>query len=105
MKRFALVSVLVLLVLGVVIGVSGKTVSTENRVEISGQATPVSMDEAKKIALKKVEGKITEEYSIEEEDGKVSGYLFIIQAKNGKNMEVQIDAQTGNVVSAEEIIE
>lgn len=61
----------------------------------------VTIEQARKVALKKVEGTIEEEYSIEDEDGNVTDFVFYIKDKKGKMWEVQIGAEKGDVVSAE----
>lgn len=65
-------------------------------------AQTITIEEARKIALKRVPGEIEDEYSIEDDEGKTTDYIFYIKDKKGKTWEVQIDAAKGTVVSAEE---
>jgi hypothetical protein len=58
----------------------------------------ISMEKAKQIALKKVNGKIVSAH-VEKDDGMVK-YEIIIQAKNGR-YEVEIDKATGRVLEVE----
>lgn len=62
----------------------------------------VTIEEARKIALKKIEGKIEDEYEIEDENEAVITYVFIIKNKEGKIFEVTVDAGTGEILSAAE---
>ncbi len=68
----------------------------------SGKALAITLEEARKIALKRVPGTVEDEYSIEDDEGKVTDYIFYIKDKKGKTWEVQIEAEKGTVVSAEE---
>lgn len=67
----------------------------------SDRAAKITLEEARKIALKKVEGTVEDEFSIEDDEGKVTDYIFYIKDKKGKTWEVQIGAEKGEVVSAE----
>lgn len=60
----------------------------------------ISMEEAKSIALKRIDGSILEE-ELEKENGRLQ-YAFDIRAANGKVFDVEIDAMTGEVLQAEE---
>lgn len=60
----------------------------------------ISMEEAKSIALKRVDGSILEE-ELEKENGRLQ-YAFDIRAEDGKIFDVEIDAMTGEVLQAEE---
>ncbi len=60
--------------------------------------TEISMDQAKQIALEKVNGKIIHT-KIEEDDGKTQ-YEIIVQAKDG-TYEIEIDKATGKVLEVE----
>lgn len=51
--------------------------------------------------MKKVEGKITEEFTLEEEGGKIIAYAFKIKDASNKMFEVQVDANTGEILYAE----
>lgn len=62
----------------------------------------ISREEATKAALAKYPGKvINTEYDIED-DGEVS-YEFIIQTKEGKYIEIEVDAVTGKLAGEEEV--
>ena len=60
--------------------------------------TEINMDQAKKIALEKMNGKIIHA-KIEEDDGKAK-YEIIVQAKDG-TYEIEIDKATGKVLEVE----
>jgi uncharacterized membrane protein YkoI len=63
----------------------------------------ISREEATKTALAKYPGKvINTEYDIED-DGEIS-YEFIIQTKEGKYIEVEVDAVTGKLAGEEEVL-
>lgn len=68
---------------------------------VSDDETKITLDEARKIALKKVEGTVEDEFSLEDDEGKVTDFIFYIKDKKGKTWEVQIGAEKGEVVSAE----
>jgi len=85
-------------------GKTGKIVEVEE--EVADAEAPafkakakISLDDAKKIALKKYPGVVTEvEYEIES-DGAAS-YEFDIVGKNGKETKVEVDATSGKIVEA-----
>ncbi len=82
--------------------VFGNNVSVKsNDLNISKQSK-ITIEQARKIALKKVEGKIEDEYTIENEDETVISFVFVIKNKEGKSFEVQVDADDGEILSAEE---
>lgn len=58
----------------------------------------ISMEKAKQIALKEVNGEIVSAH-VEKDDG-ITKYEFIIQAKDGR-YEVEIDKSTGKVLEVE----
>lgn len=60
----------------------------------------ISMEEAKAIALKRVDGSILDE-ELEKENGRLQ-YAFDIRAADGKIFDVEIDAMTGEVLQVEE---
>lgn len=63
----------------------------------------ISREDATKTALAKYPGKvINTEYDIED-DGEIS-YEFIIQTKEGKYIEVEVDAVTGKLAGEEEVL-
>lgn len=105
MKKNALV-VLGLLVSLVSAGaVVGKSISPENSSLMIAQAVKITLEQARKIALKRVDGSIEEEFTIEDEEENITTYVFIIKDKKDKSFEVQIDAENGAVLSVEEIVE
>ncbi|NNE68329.1 MAG: PepSY domain-containing protein [Pyrinomonadaceae bacterium] len=65
----------------------------------------ITADEARKIALKRVEGKVVDEYTLEDDEGEIESFVYIIKRKDDKKFEVQIDATDGKVVSVEEYSE
>ncbi len=103
MKKSALVFGIVLMLglAGSSFGLSG--VSSSNRAVI--EVTKVTVEQARKAALKRVEGTVEDEYTYEDDDGEVDTYIFIIKNKAGKTFEVQIGAEKGDVVSVEEYTE
>lgn len=60
----------------------------------------LDIEEARQIALKQVPGDITEE-ELEQEKGRWV-YSFDIRPSSGPEMEVEIDANTGEVLEVEE---
>ena len=66
---------------------------------IDSNKVKISLEEATKIALKEAKGKV-EEGELENEDGKAI-YSYEIQGENGKEAEVEISAETGNVLKTE----
>lgn len=87
---------------------TGKIVETEREVagddaEFVGKAK-VRLDAAMKTALDKHPGNVTKiEYEIEE-GGKVVAYEFDIRTAGGKLIEVDVDAVTGKLGEAEEVL-
>lgn len=61
----------------------------------------ITLEQARKIALKRIEGTVEDEFSIEDDEGNATDYIFYIKDKKGKTWEVQIGAEKGDVVSAE----
>ncbi len=102
MKKNALTAIGLLILLVSAGVVFGKDTSRFENVNIAKQVK-VTVEQARKTALKKVDGKIADEYTIEDEDESVISFVFIIKSKEAKTFEVQIDANTGEVVSSEEI--
>lgn len=102
MKKFALVFIALVISLVFVGGVMAAATRSASSLTIA-KAPKVTAEQARKIALKKIEGNIEEEYTLEDDEGEISTYVFIIkQKKDGKMFEVQIDAADGKVISAEE---
>lgn len=91
-RKFVLVALIAAVVLSTTVFASGT--------ESSGSAK-ITLEQARKIALKKVEGTVEDEFSIEDDEGNVTDYIFYIKDKNGKTWEVQIEAEKGAVISAE----
>ncbi len=101
MKKNVLTALGLLILLvstGVVFGKNVKQVNNVN----AAKSAKITIEQARKIALKKVEGKIEDEYTIENEDESVISFVFIIKNKEGKTFEVQVDADNGEILSAEE---
>jgi hypothetical protein len=73
--------------------------SPEMQAKLAKQAK-ISIEEARKIALEKVRGTITEE-EIEKEHG-VIVYSIEIRDENGKTFDVEVDVKTGKIVRVEE---
>lgn len=102
MKKNALVVIGIVAVLALgIIGVSAKTVEAGNNVTVTVSKPKLTIEAARKIALKKIAGEVVEETAVEEEKGKIGTYLFKIK-KDEKRYEVEIDADTGDVLYAEE---
>ena len=72
----------------------------KEKVHVAGEAT-VSADQAIQAALQKVSGTVVEAELEEEKDHKIIWEVEIVTA-DGKLMEVEIDAKTGEVLEAEE---
>jgi uncharacterized membrane protein YkoI len=85
---------------------SGKVTEEEQEVADANDAAfkakaKVTQDDAKKTALAKFAGDVVEsEFSLES-DGTTS-YEFDIKTKDGKEMEVEVDATTGKITETEE---
>ena len=101
MKKNALVAFGLLISLVPAGTILGKEISQVSSFAVVKKAS-ITMEQARKNALKRVAGQVEDEYSIEDEDGSVTTYVFIIKSANGKTYEVQIDAANGNVLSADE---
>ncbi|MCE9634048.1 MAG: PepSY domain-containing protein [Methylophilales bacterium] len=85
---------------------SGKV--TEEEQEVANANDPafkekakITQDEAKKVALAKFAGEVVESELSIESDGTAS-YEFDIKTKDGKEMEVEVDAASGKIVETEE---
>jgi len=68
-------------------------------------AAKVTVAEARKIALAKVDGKVEDTYIVEDEDGKAFAHAFVIKNKAGKYVEVQVSIEKGEIISVEEYSE
>ncbi|MCB1022924.1 MAG: PepSY domain-containing protein [Acidobacteria bacterium] len=102
MKGYALVFFGIVLSVGFASGIVANP-AFKDVSKAAVKATKVTLEQARKNALKKIEGKVEEEYSIDDEAGKITAFIFIIKKKDGKKFEVEIDAEDGKVLSAEEI--
>lgn len=87
--------------------VTGKINRTEREIRMGSAEfkakAKITREEATKAALAKYPGKvINTEYDIED-DGEIS-YEFIIQTKDGKYIEIEVDAVTGKLAGEEEVL-
>ncbi len=101
MKKYFLVllviiGLLALAGIGFAKGHSGEVFSVQH------ETSKITVEQARKIALKRVEGTIEDEYTLEDDEGEIDTYVFIVKNKQGKTFEVQIEAGNGDVVSVEE---
>ena len=105
MKKNALATLGIFAILSTgAIGISAKNLVLVNPGKtVISTALKVDAVQARKIALKKIDGKITEEFTIEDEDETVIAFVFQIETNAKKKFEVQVDADSGEVVYAEEI--
>jgi hypothetical protein len=90
-------AVAMLLGLGNFGGVSAAVLHSSVRHSIA-----VTIEEARKIALKKVPGTVEDEFSLEDDDGNTTAYIFVIKDAKKKVWEVQVGASKGDIVSVEE---
>lgn len=104
MRKNALVVLGILTSLVSAGGVFGKNISAVSNSAVIKQEK-ITVEQARKIALKKVEGTVEDEYTIEDEDENVTTYVFVIKNNKGKSFEVQVDANNGNILSSDEINE
>ena len=106
MKRNALVTLGMIAVLGAgAFGVSAKTLTNADSAKAAVvKADKIDAAQAKKIALKKIAGKVIDEFTIEDEDETVIAYVFKIETTDKKTFEVQVDAESGEIIYAEEDI-
>lgn len=70
------------------------------RIKRLSKQAKITMEQAREIALKRVNGTITEE-DLEKEKGRLQ-YSFDIRDSSGKVFDVEIDAKTGQVLKAVE---
>lgn len=84
---------------------TGKLTEAEEEVDAKDQRfaskAKVTFDEAKKTALTAYPGEVIESETSIESDGSIS-YEFDIKTKDGKEMEVEVDAVTGKIIETEE---
>jgi len=100
MKKIALVVIGSLMVV-VFVGSGFGAGSPASEQQVVTAADKVTAAQAKDIALKRVPGKIIEDFVIDDGKGNVEYYVFIIKANDGKRMEVMIGADKGEIVSVE----
>lgn len=86
---------------------SGKIIETEQEIDAGDPSfkskAKVSLEDARKTALGKFPGEVVETETAIESDGSIS-YEFDIKTKDGKEMEVEVDAVSGKIVETEEEI-
>jgi uncharacterized membrane protein YkoI len=84
---------------------TGKLTEAEEEVDAKdprfASKAKVTFDEAKKTALTAYPGEVIESETSIESDGSIS-YEFDIKTKDGKEMEVEVDAVTGKIIETEE---
>ncbi len=93
-------NITILIGLLVTLALSGAAFAKNNSSQIApnlSQQTRITKEQARKIALERVNGEVVEE-EFEKENGKMV-YGFEIKEASGKVMEVKIDAVTGNIIS------
>jgi len=102
MKNKALVTSGMVVSLVFANGVFGQAaIPQKNQNSAVVKSAGITVDEARKIALKKVDGKIEEEFPLED-GGKVVVYVFMIRNAKNKVIEVQVEPTKGGIVYAEE---
>ena len=69
---------------------------------VSATTEKVTIDEARKTALKKVPGTVDDEFWLEDDDEKITTFVFVIKNKEGKKFGVHVDANLGTVTTVEE---
>lgn len=101
MKKNALVIVGLLMVFAFAgIGYAAESANTQGS---AFAVDPIiTKAQAKEIALKKVPGKVIDEFVSDDENGKILFYIVIIKLSNGKQADVMIGAEKGEIVSVEE---
>ncbi|NNE98109.1 MAG: hypothetical protein HKN25_03720 [Pyrinomonadaceae bacterium] len=62
----------------------------------------VTKEQARKIALKRVPGTVEDEYTVDDDDGNLVAYAFLIKNKEDKMFEVQVSSVDGRIISVEE---
>lgn len=84
---------------------TGKLIEEEEEVDIKdprfASKAKVSLEEAKKTALAAHPGEVIESETSIEADGTIS-YEFDIKTKDGKEIEVEVDAVSGKIIEVEE---
>jgi uncharacterized membrane protein YkoI len=104
MNKYALVTfgLLISLAAGTagVANVFGKTGLTPDRT--AAETSGITVEQARRIALQRVAGTIEDEYTLDDEDENVTAYVFLIKNNQGNRVEIQIDANNGNVLNINE---
>lgn len=83
-------------------------ISTFNRISaapkhgVSKRSAAISLEEARKVALKRVPGTVEDEFALEDDDGNAVSFVFVIKDSKEKTWEVQIGAAKGDIESVEE---
>jgi len=84
---------------------TGKITEAEEEVDMKdprfASKAKVTFEEAKKTALTAYPGEVIESETSIESDGSIS-YEFDIKTKDGKEMEVEVDAVSGKIIETEE---
>ena len=84
---------------------SGKLIEEEEEVDAKdprfASKAKVTFDDAKKIALSAHPGEVVESETAVESNGDIS-YEFDIKTKDGKEIEVEVDAVSGKIIETEE---
>ena len=105
MKKIALVALVCVVLLAFVAVAMVGTVSVGANNFAVANDTKLTVEQARKIALKKVDGKVVNEFTIEDDEDNIVSYVFVITAKTGKTFEVEVDAAKGTIVGVEEVTE
>ena len=79
---------------------AGAAVAGDSEASPNAAEAKISQNQAEKIALEKVPGTV-KEAELEKEGGKLVWSFDIAQAGSGEMMDVEIDAQTGEVLEVE----
>jgi uncharacterized membrane protein YkoI len=84
---------------------TGKITEAEEEVDMKdprfASKAKVTFEEAKKTALTAYPGEVIESETSIESDGSIS-YEFDIKTKDGKEMEIEVDAVSGKIIETEE---
>lgn len=81
--------------------VPGKDFSNPARTA-AAETSGITVEQARRIALQRVAGTIEDEYTLDDENENVTAYVFLIKNNQGNRVEIQIDANNGNVLSLNE---
>ncbi|MDH3530419.1 MAG: hypothetical protein OEQ28_12710 [Acidobacteriota bacterium] len=98
MKKIALVVLVFVLVVVGSIAVSAQTAAPQASNTVAGQSAELTLEKARELALKKRVGTVEEEFTLEDEHGKLFCYVFKIRDAKKKLYEVQIAASDGEVL-------